>query len=156
MKKNKKILYIDMDGVIVDFTSAFPKIDADVLEKYKDDRDEIDGIFSKMDPMQGAIKAVEFLSQHFDTYILSTASWDNPSAWIDKLKWVKKYLPVVAHKRLILSHNKNLNKGDYLIDDRPNNGAAEFDGEHILFGKGLYPDWDSVVNYLKTKYDENN
>lgn len=51
MKKNKKILYIDMDGVIVDFTSAFPKIDADVLEKYKDDRDEIDGIFSKMDPM---------------------------------------------------------------------------------------------------------
>jgi len=30
----------------------------------------------------------------------------------------KKYLGESAHKRLILTHHKNLNHGDYLIDDR--------------------------------------
>ncbi|NCG08090.1 MAG: 2-C-methyl-D-erythritol 4-phosphate cytidylyltransferase, partial [Verrucomicrobia bacterium] len=59
----------------------------------------------------------------FDSYILSTAPWGNPTAWSDKLEWVKKHLGEVAKKRLILSHNKQLNKGDYLIDDRSRNGA---------------------------------
>ena len=28
----------------------------------------------------------------YDVYILSSAPWKNPSAWSDKLEWVKKYL----------------------------------------------------------------
>ena len=147
----KKTLYIDMDGVIVDFKSAFPKVDPLLLEKFKRDPDEIPGIFSLMEPMSGAIEAVEFLSKHFDTYILSTASWENPSAWSDKLNWVKKYLPKVAYKRLILSHNKHKNKGDYLIDDRVENGADKFTGEHIHFGKGKIKTWVDVLNYLQLK-----
>ena len=58
------------------------------------------------------------LKDKYDIYILSTAPWDNPSAWSDKLEWVKRYLGEVCYKRLILSHHKNLNAGDYLIDDR--------------------------------------
>jgi 5'(3')-deoxyribonucleotidase len=104
-----------MDNVIVDFTSTFPKIDKQVLEKYAND--EIPGIFSLMQLMPKAIEAVEFLENHFDMYILSTAPWENLSAWSDKLLWIKKYLPKVAWKKLILSHNKNLNSGDYLIDN---------------------------------------
>ncbi len=46
-----KILYIDMDNVLVDFRSAFPKVDPELLEKFKNDKDEIPGIFSLMDPM---------------------------------------------------------------------------------------------------------
>ena len=53
-----------------------------------------------------------------------------------------------GYKRLILSHHKNLNKGDFLIDDRLKNGAENFGGELILFGSELYPNWDSVVDYL--------
>ena len=64
--------------------------------------------------MEKAIESVEILSNSFDTYLLSTAPWDNPTAWSDKVIWVKKYLGEVAFKRLILSHHKNLNKGDYL------------------------------------------
>ena len=52
------------------------------------------------------------------------------------------------HKRLILSHHKNLNMGDYLIDDRTANGVDEFKGEHIHFGTAAFPNWDSVVSYL--------
>ena len=85
----------------------------------------------------------------FDTYVLSTSPWENPSAWSDKLKWVQEYLGEHAHKRLILSHHKNLNIGDYLIDDRKKNGAGEFGGRHLLFGAAPYADWPAVLEYLR-------
>ena len=91
------------------------------------------------------------LADLFDTYILSTAPWENPSAWSDKAVWVRRHLGTVAHKRLILTHHKHLNHGDFLIDDRTANGADRFGGEHLLFGSGQYPDWDSVVAYLRLK-----
>ena len=144
----KKILYIDMDDVLVDFSSAFPHIPNDILKKYDKNKDDIPGIFSLMQPLDGAIDAYEKLSKKYDTYILSTAPWDNPSAWSDKIIWVKKYLGSSAHKRLILSHNKNLNLGDYLIDDRSKNGTAEFKGEHIHFGQEPFSNWSSVLSYL--------
>lgn len=43
---------------------------------------------------------------------------------------------------------KNLNIGDFLIDDRTKNGADRFTGEHIHFGTSKFPDWDTVVRYL--------
>lgn len=120
-----KILYVDMDNVLVDFQSAFKHFDPKIIEEALaiNKADEIDGLFSKMEPMPYAIESITFLAKHFDTYILSTAPWKNPSAWIDKLKWVQKYLPEVGHKRLIITHHKNLNKGDYIIDDRLRHGV---------------------------------
>ena len=53
-----------------------------------------------------------------------------------------------AYKRLILSHHKDLNRGDYLIDDRPHNGARSFHGELIVFGSPQFPDWDAVLAHL--------
>ena len=104
-----------------------------------------------MEPMSGAIEAFPKIAERYDTYILSTSPWDNPTAWIDKLLWVKKYLGPYARKRLILSHHKHLNIGDYLIDDRLKNGADRFQGVHIHFGTADFPDWDTVVNYLITE-----
>ena len=147
----KKILYVDMDNVLVDFPSAFPRVSPELLTKHGDDKDEIPGIFSLMDPIPGAIDSFNELSKLFDTYILSTSPWENDSAWTDKLKWVKKYLGESAYKRLILSHHKNLNAGDFLIDDRTKNGADKFQGEHIHFGTEKFPDWKSVVEYLTLK-----
>ncbi len=144
----KKTLYIDMDNVLVSFSSAFPRVGEAILREYEGRLDEIEGLFSKMDPEPYAIEAVEFLSRHFDTYILSTAPWENPSAWSDKLLWIKKHLPEVAYKRLILSHNKHLNQGDYLIDDRRKNGVDRFAGEHIHFGQEGFEDWKKVMVYL--------
>ncbi len=148
---NKKIVYVDMDNVLVDFPSAFKKLDPNILEKYKGNEDEIPSIFSLMEPMKDAIESYNEISEAYDTYILSTAPWGNPTAWSDKLLWVKKYLGEVAYKRLILTHNKNLNSGDYLIDDRPNNGASEFKGEWIHFGTEEFSDWNSVKLYLLKK-----
>ena len=140
-----------MDNVIVDFKSGINKLPALQKKKYEGRLDDVPSIFSLMVPIKDAIESVEKLSRVFDTYLLSTAPWDNPSAWSDKVIWVKKYLGEVAHKRLILSHHKNLNKGDYLIDDRTKNGADKFEGEHIHFGQGAFKDWNAVNKYLFNK-----
>ena len=145
-----KILYLDMDNVLVDFPSAFPRLHPETIKAYEDNLDEVPGIFSLMDPLQGAVTAHDELCKLFDTYILSTSPWENPSAWSDKLLWVKRHLGRAAHKRLILSHHKNLNRGHFLVDDRTKNGAGEFEGEHIHFGSVKFPDWESVVRYLRS------
>lgn len=147
----KKILYVDMDNVLVDFETGINKLDKETQIKYKDNLDDVPGIFSLMEPMEHAIDSYNLLAKNFDTYILSTSPWDNPSAWHDKVVWVKKYLGNVAHKRLILSHNKHLNYGDFLIDDRLKNGADKFQGELIQFKTEKFPEWNSVVTYLMTK-----
>ena len=137
-----------MDNVLVDFKSALDIQPSEILEEYSGKEDEIPNLFAQMQPMKNAVESFNQLSKMYDTYILSTAPWNNPTAWSDKLEWVKKFLGDAAYKRLILSHHKNLNKGDYLIDDRTKNGAGEFDGELILFGSEKFPDWQSVCTYL--------
>lgn len=147
-----KILYIDMDNVLVDFQSGIDRLDSATKLEFEGRLDEVPGIFGLMDPMPGAVEAYRELSAKFDTYILSTAPWLNPSAWSDKINWVHQYLGIgtdeAVHKRLILSHHKNLNMGEYLIDDRTANGADRFVGEHIHFGQSEFPDWAAVLEYL--------
>ena len=112
LHKNKaiKILYVDMDGVLVDFGSAISELDNNTCSKYEGHLDDIPHIFSKMQPLPKAIESYRYLATKFDTYILTTAPWDNPTAMDDKKAWVKKYLGDVAHKRLIITHQKNLLK----------------------------------------------
>jgi 5'-nucleotidase len=144
----KKVLYIDMDNVLVDFPSGIEKLDDKTKTEFKDNYDEVPGIFSLMPPMKDAITSFNLLADKYDTYILSTAPWKNPSAWSDKLLWVQKHLGEKAHKLLIISHHKNMNKGHYLIDDREKNGAGDFEGELIRFGSEQFHDWQSVLKYL--------
>lgn len=153
-----KVVYVDMDNVLVDFRSGIARLPDHVRAAYKDVSDA-PGIFALLDPMPGAVEAFHELSGLFDTYILSTAPWQNPSAWTDKRLWVEQHLGHAAHKRLILSHHKQLNRGHFLIDDRPNNGARYFRGEVIKFGLGEREDWPvksyagwlEVLAYLRTQ-----
>ena len=146
-----KRLFFDMDGVLADFESGLKRVDEKTLQEYGEHYDQIPGLFSLMSPIEGAVKAVKTLSQHYDVYILSTAPWKNPSAWSDKRTWVTKYFHGIFYKRIILTHRKDFVIGDYLIDDRSRNGASEFCGEWIQFGSDEFPDWESVVSYLSQK-----
>ena len=151
----KKILYVDMDNVLVDFPSGMRKVGEKKLAEHPGKPDEVPGIFSQMDPMPGAVTAMHELAKYYDIYILSTAPWLNPSAWSDKLKWVQQHFGkdegTLFWKRLIISHHKNLNRGDFLIDDKKKNGAEDFEGELIQFGTPQYPDWPTMVSYLLNK-----
>ena len=142
-----------MDNTVVDFVSGINKLTEKEREQYQGEEDNHPLIFSLMDPMPGAIDAITKLNDEYELYLLSTAPWDNPNAWKQKRDWVGKFFGekegTIFWKKLILSHHKNLNKGDYLIDDRPcHNGANDFTGELIHFGSEEYPDWKSVSTYL--------
>lgn len=147
---NRPILYLDMDSVLVDFAGAVKnKLTPEETEKYRDHYDDVPDIFSRMEPIEGAVEAFDYISSHFNTFLLSTAPWDNNNAWSDKVRWVKKYLGPKAKKRLILSHHKNLNQGSFLIDDSSRNGAKEFCGKWFQFGKAPYENWTKMLDALK-------
>ena len=149
MNTPKKIVYVDMDNVLVDFQSGIDAMQDVITSEYDGRIDEVPHIFAHMEPLPGAVEAYRALCEKYDCYILSTSPWSNPTAASDKFAWVKQYLGDVAYKRLILSHHKNLNRGDYLIDDRPNKcGADLFEGEVIPFGSDQFPNWDAVLKYL--------
>jgi 5'(3')-deoxyribonucleotidase len=147
----KKILFVDMDNVLVDFSSGVARLPRDTVQAFDGRLDEVPGIFALMDPLPGAVNSFVELAGLFDTYIVSTSPWENPSAWSDKLLWVKGHLGAPAYKRLILTHHKNLNHGDFLIDDRTKNGADRFPGELVQFGTPEFPDWASVTGYLRQR-----
>ncbi len=149
---NKKILYIDLDGVMVDLEShAINRHGPDAV-KHLGRLTSVDKeLFENPEPIPGALEAVKTLSEQYDIFFLSTAPWSNAESWSSKRRWVQKHLGKLAHKRLILSHRKDLLMGDYLIDDRPNNGAAEFKGQWIQFGTEGFENWDQILNYLIIK-----
>lgn len=148
MSVAKKIIYFDMDYTLVDFMSGVQKIP--VQERIKYTRpDDIPNIFSFMEPMPGAVEAYKKLAERFDCYVLSTATWDNITAWSDKRLWVEKYLGEAAKKRLILTHHKDLCLGDYLIDDNLAHGAERFKGKIIQFGKAPFETWADVLRYFE-------
>jgi 5'-nucleotidase len=145
-----------MDDVLVDFNSAIDRLDIEIMREYADRLAAAPGIFSLTEPMSDAIASFKTLTDRFDTYILSTSTCENHVAVGDRLQWIKKYLGEPICQRLILTHYKNLNIGDYLIDagiDRGVVGGASptenrFIGEHIHFGSDRFPNWHSILKYL--------
>jgi 5'(3')-deoxyribonucleotidase len=148
----KPIAYVDMDGVVADYDAHGH------LKTYTDpERKECtvpEEFYTNLPLIDGAVEALTALSEKYDLYFLSTPQWSNPNCWREKRIWVENHFGELMFKRLILTHNKSLLKGDYLIDDRKVNGVEEFEGEHIHFGSEKFPNWKSVVEYLND--DERN
>ena len=145
----KKIIYIDLDNTLADYLGM-----ANALRINPSDAKHIPGFFRNLKPMEDAINSYNLLNKYFEVYILSTGPWSNPLSLVEKVEWVKEYLPD-AYKNIIFSHHKNLNIGDYLIDDSTKNGAAEFNGEHIQIHSDKFPNWNSVNKYIFNKENIN-
>lgn len=143
-------IFVDMDDVICDYTSAhaqnlllhpgiqFPQ------SQY--------GFFSRLKPIDGAIKAVNDIhaSEKFDLYILTAPSVRNPFSYSEKRIWVEEHLGYELVDRLIICSHKHLLLGDILIDDNiSGKGQERFQGRLIHFGGSDFPDWESVRAELK-------
>lgn len=161
MYMHKTIIYIDMDGVLADFNKAISNISEEELVKSRNEPDNIPGIFEHLEPVVGAVEAVEKLNDFgkFELFILTTAPWNNPTAWMHKRLWVERYFGELFYKKIIITHRKDLIIGDYLIDDRLANGASNFKGMHLHFGWDYinkkfnkYPDWPAILHYFEISY----
>ncbi|WP_281337243.1 5' nucleotidase, NT5C type [Flavobacterium eburneipallidum] len=159
----KKILYIDMDGVVADFDKALEYYDSEINKmNHENDSNQatirnnkVDVIceaneefFHQIPPIDSAIETVSQLFEKFDIYFLSTPMWSAPHSFTGKRIWIEKHFGEMASKRLILTHRKDLNIGEYLIDDRICNGVENFSGTHIHFGSEKFPNWEITAKYL--------
>ena len=114
------IIYVDMDHVLCDYDKGYGKWKKKFSELKFPQSQP--GMYLGLDPIPGAIDAYKWLEGHPKTQVHVLTA---PSA-------------------------KNLNKGDFLIDDCPEGkGQDEFEGELLLFGSDRFPDWSSVIDFLE-------
>ena len=69
----KKVIYIDMDGVIADFDKEHKRLEEEKGEKIH--RPDLIVDFRVLDLIPGAHDALIKLNQDFDIHIASTPSW---------------------------------------------------------------------------------
>lgn len=147
--KRKPIVYVDMDGVLCDIETAR-------LQAKKNNPEIVYpqsqyGFFKNLTPMSGGINFMWQMEDLFDLYIATRPSYKNPLCYTEKRIWVEEWLGTRFVEKLIIIPNKSLLIGDYLID----NEVWDFKGEQILFGSNDFPNWQSVIKYMKFRYAYN-
>ncbi len=157
----KKVVYLDMDGVVADFGTRLghfqpelKTLDINGQQKIVDKiYEENPRIFLHLDPVKGAVEAVSSLLKitEVELYFLSATMWDVPEGYSDKQLWLQKHFGSAVSKRLIITQRKDLKRGDFLVDAQTVLGAEEFEGEHIEFGTHEFPNWPVTILYLKNK-----
>jgi len=148
---SKKRIYIDMDGVICDYMKAF---NTETGLKYPQSKW---GFFLKLEPIPGAIEAINLLRLEWDVWILTRPSFKNVTSWTEKAQWIWDHLGYDMVEKTIMCGDKSLLIGDILIDDTSTAGQPNFRGEWIHFGKPNFENWDKVLKHLqKIKYESKN
>lgn len=150
MSTGKIIIYVDMDFVLCDYAKGYREHQARYPDlKYPQSQP---GLYINLEPMPGALEAYRWLDAHpmTEVYILTAPSIMNPHCYSEKREWVEQYLGMGIVENLIITPHKNLNKGDYLIDDNASGkGQDGFEGELLLFGGDDFPDWRSVRDFFE-------
>lgn len=146
----KKRIFIDLDGVCCDYRKG---VMDNILPPANSNEENFPqsrlGFFILLEPIEGAIEAVNKLQEKYDVWILTRPSFPNLNCYTEKAIWVRKHLGYEMQKKLILAGDKSFLIGDYLIDDMTTDGQDKFTGELILFGSKLYPTWKEVLKKFK-------
>jgi len=179
------VILVDMDDVLAQFEKAFlerwrdlypqlPYVPLDqravfsIEKQYAaEHRDKIHGIirapgfFLGLEPVPGGLEAMRRMSDAgHSVFICTSPVSDCVTCPMEKTEWVFRHLGPDFVKRLILSGDKSMVRGDFLIDDRPDADTAGVMmpiWEHVLFdcpynrqvaGKRRltdWPDWPRVL-----------
>lgn len=76
------------------------------------------GFFRHIPIIDGAKRAItEMISKNISIYFVSIPTIDNTTCADDKFRWIEEHFGKEMTKRLILTSDKSLVKGDFLIDD---------------------------------------
>lgn len=137
-----------MDDVLCDFSGA-QKAARERSPEQMWPQAEMD-FFRKLEPLPNAISSVKRLAENFDVWFLTRPSYLNPLCYTEKRLWIEDHFGLEWCQKLILSPDKTLLKGDYLIDDQPWEG---FEGKQLLFGGERFPNWNKVLFTLNWEED---
>jgi beta-phosphoglucomutase-like phosphatase (HAD superfamily) len=108
MERQRKILYFDMDGVLVDFESGIRRLPPGIASEYEGRLDEVPGIFGLMDPMPGAIGAVERLAKVYDDY----TRYRKDYAISGEVLGYKEFRKQLQHSDLFVAANQQKRMGE--------------------------------------------
>lgn len=140
-----KRIYVDMDGVLCNYAKRYAeKLQSNPHNLYP--QSDFD-FFRSLEEIPGGVETVKRLSEIFDVWILTRPSFRNPMCYTEKRLWIEDHLGIEWCERLILSPDKSLLIGDYLIDDT----IQPFNGVQIIFGSPEFSDWNSVLTYLSER-----
>lgn len=138
-------VFIDMDGVIVDFESHMKS-----LKLTGDEVKRMPGAYLQMPPIYGAVDAVRsVIGMGYEVWIATKPPTGIAYAYADKAAWVMKHLPELK-RRIIVTHDKGLlgDNGDWLCDDRPHKANCEqFEGTLLRFVDGFH--WKEALDILR-------
>jgi len=155
----KKIVLIDMDGVICDYTQRmldlaverfnlpqykagevldfytekiFPEEVQTQVEELSLERD----FFLSLKPLPESIEAVKEIldDPRFDVWICSSPKKKGEWCHSEKFLWLRKYFGQKFAEKLVLTRDKTLVYGDYLIDDKVS-----------ILGVNKNPSWEQIV-----------
>lgn len=143
----EELIYVDMDNVLCDYNTAH-RMDLMKEPNIKYPQSQY-GFFSGLAPLDGAIDGFNYLFDNYNTWILTAPSVLNPLSYTEKRIWVEQHLGMRAVHKLIMSPDKSLLIGDFLIDDITEGyGQENFKGKLIHFGSSNFPNWDVVTNFF--------
>lgn len=123
MKKNKKVVYIDMDDTIFDFATTAAK-----LENIKEEDKYIKrdppcmyepNFFDNLPVFKGAKEAINKIARdpRYEVYFASVPVAKSTISYTEKANSICKHFPHL-YDRIILIQDKTLLKGEYLVDDQ--------------------------------------
>jgi len=126
--KNRQGMYMDAQYKR-EFGLAEYQVLRDLLDR--------DHFYREMLPIQPAIdmvnKLVDNYSDEFEVFICTSPHWTNRTCAFDKTNWIQKYIPNLPVNRIVMTSDKTVVDGDYLIDDNETiKGANTPKFRHIL------------------------
>lgn len=152
-------ILIDMDGVISDYEGQFLQywrsrhpdklyvpVEARTTFYIKDEYpEELQSLvaeillepsfFREMAPVPGAREALEEMQKlGFEVFICSSPLSTYKNCVLEKYEWVEEHLGLAWVRQIILTKDKTVVKGDFLIDDKP-----------LIAGAQDPPDWEHIV-----------
>lgn len=154
----KKIIHIDMDDTTMSFIGD-ERLFSVPIEPIHQDHPPMHELlfFRNQKPLPGAIEAINKLidSNLFEIYILSVPLYTSPHSYSEKVESIREHLPRLLN-RIILTQDKSLIKGDYLIDDSLHwKDKWESEGKtfiHFNPRKDTKKQWNDIVEYFLTTY----
>jgi hypothetical protein len=138
-------VFVDMDGVIVDFDRYMRETGLTPRE-IKDKP----GAYLDMPAIPGAIEAVRtMIGWGLEVWIATKPPTGIPFAYADKAAWIMREIPELTN-RIIITHDKGLlgDSSDWLIDDRPHRANASlFAGRLLRYREQLQ--WPDILVLLR-------
>lgn len=137
-------VFIDMDGVVVDFDRYMRDNRLSAAEVKKQN-----GAYLAMPAIPGALDAIRrVIALGYEVWIATKPPTGVSFAYSDKAAWIFQNLPELS-QRIVITHNKGFlgGAGDYLCDDRPHKADCEaFRGTLLRFVDGFH--WPEALEIL--------